>query len=138
MICFGLSGRDVTDGAEQALIIEPVHPFEGGVFDLSQLEKANTGNDADPDAAAYAEKFNWRSYHPALLVTDPRFGDGAKRSFAEVRNQHAYLLCQATYGNAVTKSKFSKFQRSYIIARGGQIGSQHFGGLWMGDNQSDR
>lgn len=106
-------------------------------FDLSQLEKANAGNDADPNAAAYAETFNWRSYHPSLLVTDPRFGDGAKRSFAEVRNQHAYLLCQATYVNAVTKSKFTKFQRSYIIARGGQIGSQHFGGLWMGDNQSD-
>ena len=33
MICFGLCGRDVADGAEQALIIEPVHPFEGGVFD---------------------------------------------------------------------------------------------------------
>ena len=33
VICFGLCGRDVADGVEQALIIEPVHPFEGGVFD---------------------------------------------------------------------------------------------------------
>ena len=106
-------------------------------FDLSQLEKANAGNYPDPDAAAYAKTFNWRSYHPALLVTDPRYGGATKNSFAEVRNQHAYSLCDATYTNAVLKSKFSKFQRSYIIARGGQIGSQHFGGLWMGDNQSD-
>ena len=106
-------------------------------FDLSQLEKANTGEVPDPTAASYAETFNWRSYHPALLVTDPRYGDERKRSFAEVRNQHAYSLCQATYANAVSQGTFSKFQRSYIIARGGQIGSQHFGGLWMGDNQSD-
>ena len=106
-------------------------------FDPTEIAKANTGNEADADAAAYAETFNWRSYHPQLLVTDPRFGADAKRSFAEVRNQHAYLLCEATYENAVSKSEFSKFQRSYIIARGGQIGSQHFGGLWMGDNQSD-
>ncbi len=106
-------------------------------FDLSQIGKANSGSIADAGAAAYAERFNWRSFHPQLLVTDPRFGSDTKRSFAEVRNQHAYLLCEATYENAVSKSKFSKFQRSYIIARGGQIGSQHFGGLWMGDNQSD-
>ena len=33
VICFGLCGRDVADGAEQAVSIEPVHPFEGGVFD---------------------------------------------------------------------------------------------------------
>ena len=33
-ICFGLSGRDVADGAQQAATIEPVvGPFEGGVFD---------------------------------------------------------------------------------------------------------
>lgn len=106
-------------------------------FDSAEIAKANAGNEADADAAAYAAKFNWRSYHPQLLVTDPRFGADTKRSFAEVRNQHAYLLCEATYENAVSKGEFSKFQRSYIIARGGQIGSQHFGGLWMGDNQSN-
>lgn len=106
-------------------------------FDESQIAKANIGNFPDSGAAAYAEKFNWRSYHPSLLVTDPRYSETAKRSFAEIRNQHAYLLCESTYDNAVSKSKFSKFQRSYIIARGGQIGSQHFGGLWMGDNSSD-
>ena len=38
MICFGLCGRDVADGAEQALIIEPVHPFESGVFDVNTRE----------------------------------------------------------------------------------------------------
>ena len=33
MIFFGFSVRDVADGAEQAAIIEPVVPIEGGVFD---------------------------------------------------------------------------------------------------------
>ena len=33
VICFGLCGQDVADGAEQALIVEQVRPFEGGVFD---------------------------------------------------------------------------------------------------------
>jgi hypothetical protein len=29
----GFGGRDVADGLEQPLVVEPVEPFEGGVFD---------------------------------------------------------------------------------------------------------
>ena len=29
----GLGGRDVPDRLEEALVVEPVHPLEGGVFD---------------------------------------------------------------------------------------------------------
>jgi alpha-glucosidase (family GH31 glycosyl hydrolase) len=116
-----VKGREVTDDS----------------FDLGRIMAANSGNLANPDDAAYAETFNWRSYHPAVLLTDPRYGDQALRSFAQTRNQHAYALCSATYGQAVKALGFSKFQRSYIIARGGQIGSQQFGGLWLGDNSTD-
>ncbi len=28
--CFGLGGRNVADGLEQASVVEPVHPFQGG------------------------------------------------------------------------------------------------------------
>ena len=34
--CFGW--RDVSDGLEQALLIEPVHPFESGEFNLLEWE----------------------------------------------------------------------------------------------------
>ena len=30
---FGLGGRDIADGLEQAPVVEPVHPFQGGEFD---------------------------------------------------------------------------------------------------------
>ena len=30
---FGLGGRDVADGLEQAAVVEPVDPFEGGELD---------------------------------------------------------------------------------------------------------
>lgn len=106
-------------------------------FDLSTLQTANSANPGQ--AAQYAETFNWRSYHMQVELTDPRFGDQAQRSFAETRNQHAYSLCSATYTQGIQQTAASrkKFKRSYIIARGGQIGSHQFGGLWMGDNSSD-
>jgi hypothetical protein len=30
---FGLGGRDISDRLEEASVVEPVDPFEGGVFD---------------------------------------------------------------------------------------------------------
>ena len=30
---FGLGGRNVADGFEQAPVVEPVHPFQGGELD---------------------------------------------------------------------------------------------------------
>jgi hypothetical protein len=37
VICFGFCGRDVPDGFEKAWIVEPVDPFEGCVFDGSEI-----------------------------------------------------------------------------------------------------
>ncbi len=107
-------------------------------FDLTTLQFANIA-DPSSDSVAYANTFNWRSYHMQAYLTDPRYGDQALRTFAETRNQHAYSLCAATYSQGIvnTVSSRKKFERSYIIARGGQIGSGKFGGLWMGDNSSD-
>jgi hypothetical protein len=31
--CFGLGGWNVADGLEQAPVVEPVHPFQGGELD---------------------------------------------------------------------------------------------------------
>ena len=42
---FGLGGRDVADGLEQAAGVEPVDPFEGG--DLDGLEAAPWPEPAD-------------------------------------------------------------------------------------------
>ena len=107
-------------------------------FNLDTLKAANSASPGQSDTA-YADTFNWRSYHLQAQLTDPRYGDGAKQPFAAVRNQHAYSLCSATYNQGIktTAGSRSRFKRSYIIARGGQIGSQHFGGLWMGDNMTD-
>ncbi|MBW3097983.1 TIM-barrel domain-containing protein [Pseudohoeflea coraliihabitans] len=112
-------------------------PVTTDVTDMSPLEQANY--DANTTDVDYADKFNWRSFHPQQYITDPRFGDGAQRTFAEVRNEHAYMLCSATYDEGIknTESSRDRFKRSYIIARGGQIGSQQYGGLWMGDNGTD-
>ena len=101
-------------------------------------ESANSQSPS-PDNLKAAEQFNWRSYHMQALLTDPRYGDQKLRAFAELRNLHAYSLCSATYREGIinTKSSRSRYKRSYIIARGGQIGSHHFGGLWIGDNQTD-
>lgn len=106
-------------------------------YDDKKIKAANETS-PDSDASNYAATFNWRSYHSQALLTDPRFNDNEKRSFAETRNQHAYTLCSATYLEGIIPTSGDRqFQRSYVIARGGQIGSQHFGGLWMGDNATD-
>src|SRR4051794_22341489 len=34
--CFGLGGWNVADRFEQAPVVEPVHPFQGGEFDSLQ------------------------------------------------------------------------------------------------------
>jgi hypothetical protein len=33
ILCFGFSGWDMTDGLEQAPVVEPVDPFKRGIFD---------------------------------------------------------------------------------------------------------
>lgn len=85
-------------------------------------------------------KFNWKSYHGQLLITDPRFSAaGDPRPFIALRNFHAYMECKATYENGLVANPNiakMKFQRSYIISRGGYIGLQHYGGMWTGDNES--
>jgi len=113
-------------------------PVTDDSFCRQTLENANKNNPNSSDVS-YAKTFNWRSYHPQVYLTDPRYGDGAQKTFAQIRNLHAYSLCSATYNYGILNSKKdrSKFKRSYIIARGGQIGSQQFGGLWMGDNQTN-
>ena len=91
---------------------------------------------------AIGSNFNWRSYHMQVYLSDPRYGTTPQNpllqnTFNHVRNQHAYLLCWATYNEGILKNADARNRkRSYIIGRGGQIGSQHFGGMWMGDNQS--
>ena len=106
---------------------------------IYQAENCANSKSPSADNLKAAEAFNWRSYHMQALLTDPRYGDQKLASFAELRNLHAYSLCSATYKEGIlkTNSSRSKFKRSYIIARGGQIGSHHFGGLWIGDNQTD-
>ncbi len=42
-VCFGLCRRDVSDGFQQAAVVEPVDPFEGGEFH---------GGEASPGTAA--------------------------------------------------------------------------------------
>lgn len=119
-------GNDVTD------VTWP----SNAIFEATDC--ANSKSPSDDNKAA-AEAFNWRSYHMQAQLTDPRYGDQVMRSFAELRNLHAYSLCSATYREGILKTSQyrTKFKRSYIIARGGQIGSHHFGGLWIGDNQTD-
>ena len=34
--CFGLGGWNVADRFEQAPVVEPIHPFQGGEFDSLQ------------------------------------------------------------------------------------------------------
>ena len=124
-----------TPSAAAHLLKDPV--MDSDSFKADEVAKANAAA-PDPQATELATKFNWLSYHLQAQLTDPRFGDDKNRSFAETRNQHAYSLCSATYHEGILPpSDKRKFQRSYIIARGGQIGSQHFGGLWMGDNSTD-
>src|SRR3712207_1334041 len=55
----GLGGRDVADRLEEALVVEPRHPFEGGELD---------GLEAPPRAAAADDLRFEQAYH--------RLGDG--------------------------------------------------------------
>ncbi len=113
--------QDMTTPSMDTHILK--NPVTDDSWNLDEIESGD---------ASYARSFNWRSYHPQAYLTDLRYAGEQKRTFAQIRNQHAFSLCSATYNNAVKKLD----KRSYIIARGGQIGSQHFGGLWMGDNNS--
>ena len=37
-VCLSCRRRDVFDRLEQPAIVEPVHPFEGGMFDCFEIE----------------------------------------------------------------------------------------------------
>ena len=43
--CFGLGGWNVADRFEQAPVVEPVHPFQGGEFDSLQAAPWSTAAD---------------------------------------------------------------------------------------------
>ncbi|MEN8904504.1 MAG: TIM-barrel domain-containing protein [Clostridiales bacterium] len=81
--------------------------------------------------------FNWKTYHGQQLYGDPRY-PGTLLPYIAIRNLHAYMECKATYEHGLTiKDNYpTKFQRSYIISRGGYTGLAHFGGFWTGDNVS--
>ncbi|MCP4132680.1 MAG: hypothetical protein GY754_17070 [bacterium] len=81
--------------------------------------------------------FNWKTYHGQQLYGDPRNPE-TFLPYIALRNLHAYMECKATYELGLTiKGQYpSKFNRSYIISRGGYFGLAHFGGLWTGDNAS--
>ena len=43
--CFGLGGWNVADRFEQAPVVEPVHPFQGGEFDGFQAAPRPAASD---------------------------------------------------------------------------------------------
>lgn len=94
--------------------------------------------EAPDDDRRRTNTFNWRSYHGQLHLTDPRFGDGRKTPFVELRNFHAYMLAKSTYEYGLTAHEdlLKSYKRSYIICRSGYPGLQHYAGHWVGDNAS--
>ncbi|MBY3360140.1 hypothetical protein HFN97_20280 [Rhizobium laguerreae] len=94
--------------------------------------------EAPTDDHRRSNMFNWRSYHGQLLLTDPRFGDGRKTPFVELRNLHAYMVARSTYefGLEAHADLLKDFKRSYVICRSGYPGLQHYSGHWIGDNAS--
>lgn len=94
--------------------------------------------EAPSDDRRRTNTFNWRSYHGQLHLTDPRFGDGRKTPFVELRNFHAYMLARASYehGLIAHEETLKGYKRSYIICRSGYPGLQHYAGHWIGDNAS--
>ncbi|KAA8996648.1 hypothetical protein FJU30_20800 [Affinibrenneria salicis] len=94
--------------------------------------------EAPVDDRRRTNTFNWRGYHGQLQLTDPRFGDGRKTPFVELRNFHAYMLARATYehGLVANADLLKGYKRSYIICRSGYPGLQHYAGHWIGDNAS--
>lgn len=94
--------------------------------------------EAPTDDRRRTNTFNWRSYHGQLHLTDPRFGDGRKTPFVELRNFHAYMLARSSYefGLEAHADLLKRYKRSYIICRSGYPGLQHYSGHWIGDNAS--
>ncbi|CDZ67984.1 Alpha-glucosidase 2 [Neorhizobium galegae bv. orientalis] len=94
--------------------------------------------EAPTDDRRRSNTFNWRSYHGQLHLTDPRFGDGRKTPFVELRNFHAYMLARSSYefGLEAHADLLKHYKRSYIICRSGYPGLQHYSGHWIGDNAS--
>ncbi len=82
-------------------------------------------------------QFNWKTYHGQQLYGDPRH-PGQSLPYISLRNLHAYMECKATWEQGLTVEGHypTKYQRSYIISRGGYIGLAHFGGMWTGDDAS--
>jgi hypothetical protein len=64
--CFGLGGRDISDGFEQAAVVEPVDPFERGEFD---------GLDAAPRSAPVNDL--------GLVEAVDRFGESVVEAVAD-------------------------------------------------------
>ncbi|MHC2486223.1 TIM-barrel domain-containing protein [Sinorhizobium meliloti] len=93
--------------------------------------------EAPTDDRRRTNTFNWRGYHGQLRMTDPRFGDGRKTPFVELRNFHAYMVARSTYeGLKAHADLLTRFKRSYVICRSGYPGLQQYSGHWTGDNAS--
>lgn len=103
----------------------------------NQFAWSLTGEEPEDDRRR-TNTFNWRSYHGQLRLTDPRFGDGRKTPFVELRNFHAYMLARSSYqyGLETHQNLLKTYKRSYIICRSGYPGLQHYSGHWIGDNAS--
>ncbi|PXF43517.1 Alpha-glucosidase 2 [Gracilariopsis chorda] len=102
--------------------------------DINVKPDGNWPNADDPSNGQY----NWKTYHPQVLVTDMRYENHGREPMVTQRNIHAYTLCESTRKEGIVENAdtLTKFRRSYIISRGGYIGNQHFGGMWVGDNST--
>jgi alpha-glucosidase (family GH31 glycosyl hydrolase) len=111
--------------------------FADSASPRNQFAWSLTGEEPDDDRRR-TNTFNWRSYHGQLRLTDPRFGDGRKTPFVELRNFHAYMLARSSYqyGLEAHENLLKTYKRSYIICRSGYPGLQHYSGHWIGDNAS--
>ncbi len=81
--------------------------------------------------------FNWKTFHGQQLYTDPRY-QSQSLPYISMRNLHAYMECKATYqqGLTVPGQLPLRYNRSYIISRGGYIGMAQYAGFWTGDDAS--
>ncbi len=70
MVYFGFCWRDVSDGFQQSAVVEPVDPFEGGIFDgLEVAPRPATVNDLGLEQAV--DRF--RQGVEAPIFVKPRF-----------------------------------------------------------------
>ena len=80
---FGLGGRDISDRFEQATIVEPVDPFEGGEFDC--LGTALRGTSVDYLRLEQAvDGFSERVVVTVADAADGRLDPGLRQTLADL------------------------------------------------------